>query len=349
MIDVQSLLRPFEELAQSLGTGDLGVGGADAQLAQVARQLDSAGTVGAGAVAQLAPNWTGASGELALAKADEIQQAAGSLGQQSGAMEVNLLDAAGIVLAGVGDLAAIGASYLAVLANAEEMLKTPIGQLTLLKETLDHLSPAIGVVIGISEGLSGKTAEAQALGAGFIPPSAPGTVSPASFFSALPGGPGLPEFGSADFSWGDAHSGDFADAGAGVVGGGVDVTLPDGSVATAPNQQAADAVRNALSQQGVAYSWGGTTPGVGFDCSGFTQWAYGEAGVDLPRTAQEQGVGQQVNPADVKPGDLAVWSGHVAMVVGNGQMIEAGNPVGISAVRTDNLGQDFYGFYRPTA
>ncbi|MGK2243344.1 MAG: cell wall-associated NlpC family hydrolase [Rhodococcus sp. (in: high G+C Gram-positive bacteria)] len=48
------------------------------------------------------------------------------------------------------------------------------------------------------------------------------------------------------------------------------------------------------------------------------------------------------------PGDLAVWDGHVAMVIGNGQMVEAGDPVEISAIRTTNSGMGFHGFYRPT-
>ena len=96
---------------------------------------------------------------------------------------------------------------------------------------------------------------------------------------------------------------------------------------TAPNAVAADAVRHALTQLGVPYVWGGTTPGVGLDCSGLTQWAYHQAGLDLPRLAQEQDLGAAVNQNALRPGDLAVWDGHVAMVVGNGQMIEAGDPV----------------------
>src|SRR5699024_1661448 len=131
-------------------------------------------------------------------------------------------------------------------------------------------------------------------------------------------------------------------------GDGVEVELPDGSTAVAPNEQAAGAVRSALTQQGVPYVWGGTTPGAGFDCSGLTQWAYRESGVEIPRLAQEQGIGSQVAREDLMPGDLAVWSGHVAMYIGDGQIIEAGNPVGVSGVRTENIGMDFYGFYRPT-
>ena len=132
-------------------------------------------------------------------------------------------------------------------------------------------------------------------------------------------------------------------------GEGIAVTLPDGSTATAPNAVAADAVRHALTQLGVPYVWGGTTPGVGLDCSGLTQWAYREAGLDLPRLAQEQDLGAAVAQNALRPGDLAVWDGHVAMVVGNGQMIEAGDPVKLSPIRTDNAGQGFQGFWRPTA
>ncbi len=133
-------------------------------------------------------------------------------------------------------------------------------------------------------------------------------------------------------------------------GTGVKVTLPDGSTVEAPNQRAADAVRNALSAVGTPYVWGGTTPGAGLDCSGLTQWAYGQAGVSLPRLAQEQGYGHtQINPGDLMPGDLAVWDGHVAMVIGNGQLVEAGDPVQTGPIRTENMGMRFLGFYRPTA
>ncbi|MDN5721980.1 MAG: C40 family peptidase, partial [Corynebacterium sp.] len=85
-----------------------------------------------------------------------------------------------------------------------------------------------------------------------------------------------------------------------------------------------------------------------FDCSGLTSWAYGQAGVDIPRTADQQAGGPQVPADQLAPGDLVVWDGHVAMVTGDGQMIEAGDPVQISSIRTDNIGMNFLGFYRPT-
>lgn len=131
--------------------------------------------------------------------------------------------------------------------------------------------------------------------------------------------------------------------------GGYDIRLPDGSTVKAPNAQAAAAVQAALTQIGVPYSWGGTSPGVGLDCSGLTQWAYRQGGIEIPRIAADQGIGAQVSSSALQPGDLAVWDGHVAMVVGNGMMIEAGDPVQLSSIRTDNSGQGFHGFFRPTA
>jgi cell wall-associated NlpC family hydrolase len=132
-------------------------------------------------------------------------------------------------------------------------------------------------------------------------------------------------------------------------GSGVAINLPGGKQVMAPNETAAKAVRNALSQLGVPYVWGGTARGVGLDCSGLTMTSYQDAGLQLPRTAAQQTVGAEVPSIDqLLPGDLVVWSGHVAMVIGDGQMIEAGDPVQISNIRTTNAGQSFIGFYRPT-
>ena len=121
-----------------------------------------------------------------------------------------------------------------------------------------------------------------------------------------------------------------------------------GDVVGAPTPEAAAAVEAAKTALGTPYSWGGTVPGKGLDCSGLTQWAYGQAGVDIPRTANAQAVGPQVPMDQLAPGDLAVWDGHVAMVTGDGMMIEAGDPVQMSPVRIENIGMGFHGFYRPT-
>jgi len=173
------------------------------------------------------------------------------------------------------------------------------------------------------------------------PMSTPTPMSPVANGSPAAGSDDLPELSRADTPSAQPEAANFGD--------GVSVRLPDGTTATAPNAVAASAVRHALTQLGVPYDWGGTTPGVGLDCSGLTQWAYSEAGLNIPRLAQDQDIGAPVAAGNLRPGDLAVWDGHVAMIVGSGQMIEAGDPVKLSPIRTDNAGQGFQGFWRPTA
>lgn len=123
--------------------------------------------------------------------------------------------------------------------------------------------------------------------------------------------------------------------------------LTASSTASVGSTQGQAAAHAALSQVGTPYGWGGTGNGS-FDCSGLTQWAWRQAGVELPRTAESQTVGRQVSADELQPGDLIVWDGHVAMYSGGGQMVEAGSPVQTNPLRTNNMGMAFKGFWRPT-
>ena len=77
---------------------------------------------------------------------------------------------------------------------------------------------------------------------------------------------------------------------------------------------------------GNPYVWGGTSLTSGADCSGFVQSVYANFGVSLPRTSYEQqNAGYEVSYADAQPGDLICYGGHVAIYMGNGQIVHASN------------------------
>ncbi|MFD8566556.1 C40 family peptidase [Streptomyces sp. NPDC057694] len=84
-------------------------------------------------------------------------------------------------------------------------------------------------------------------------------------------------------------------------------------------------------QVGDAYVMGGTGPSS-WDCSGLVQAAFKQAGVDLPRTSQEQSTaGTSVSLSSVQVGDILYWGGagsayHVGVYIGNGQYLDAANP-----------------------
>ncbi len=109
---------------------------------------------------------------------------------------------------------------------------------------------------------------------------------------------------------------------------------------------AAVAVAAAMSQRGVPYVWGGDTPGVGFDCSGLTMWAWGQAGVSLPHSAAAQYDDTEHVPlGDMEPGDLIFYDeggviGHVTMYIGGGQMVQApetGEDVQVTGIWSQGL------------
>lgn len=138
------------------------------------------------------------------------------------------------------------------------------------------------------------------------------------------------------------------------IGGGPSA-LPGGRVS---GPQAIEyVIRRAASQQGVPYSWGGgaingPSEGVeqdagkiGYDCSGFTRYAFAGVGVQIPKYSGDQyDAGRKVAPSQAKRGDLIFYgpegTQHVALYLGNGQMLEASSAAGrvtVSPVRTAGM------------
>nr|WP_255349254.1 NlpC/P60 family peptidoglycan endopeptidase RipA [Mycobacterium sp. 155] len=116
-------------------------------------------------------------------------------------------------------------------------------------------------------------------------------------------------------------------------------------------------IKRAMSQMGVPYSWGGGNADgpsrgidsgantIGFDCSGLILYAFAGVGVKLPHYSGSQyTAGTQIPSAQMRRGDAIFYgpggSQHVALYLGNGQMLEApytGSDVHVSPVRTSGM------------
>lgn len=93
----------------------------------------------------------------------------------------------------------------------------------------------------------------------------------------------------------------------------------------------ASVVSYALQFVGNRYVWGGTSLEKGVDCSGFTMRILGKYGVSLPHSSKAQpSCGTKISASDAKPGDLFFYGSgrsisHVAIYIGNGQIVHASN------------------------
>ena len=116
------------------------------------------------------------------------------------------------------------------------------------------------------------------------------------------------------------------------VGGATGAAVAAAPAAAAPaaaaSSAAQTAVNTALAQVGDRYVYGATGPNS-FDCSGLTSFSYKAAGISLPRTSKAQSTfGTPVSKGNLQPGDLVFFYSpvsHVAMYIGNGQIVHALN------------------------
>ncbi|MFF7179243.1 NlpC/P60 family protein [Streptomyces sp. NPDC008121] len=130
-----------------------------------------------------------------------------------------------------------------------------------------------------------------------------------------------------------------------------------------PSRAGAEALRHAVRQIGKPYVWGAEGP-ESYDCSGLTQQAWAGAGLEIPRTSQEQWRTLPKVPLDeLRPGDLVVYfpeATHVAVYAGEGMVVHAPRPGGrvkvspiaanplLGAVRPDPGGAPLDAYAPPT-
>jgi len=132
----------------------------------------------------------------------------------------------------------------------------------------------------------------------------------------------------------------------------------NGSIPRVYGRQASEyVIQRAGSQMGVPYSWGGGNAvgpsrgidsgagTVGFDCSGLILYAFAGVGIKLPHYSGSQyDMGRKIPTSQARRGDVIFYgpggSQHVALYLGNGQMLEApytGSTVKVSPVRTSGM------------
>ncbi len=136
------------------------------------------------------------------------------------------------------------------------------------------------------------------------------------------------------------------DTGGGDTGGGVIAPSPPPSNVPAVSGLAGTAIQAGYGQLGVAYKYATSSPGVSFDCSGLTHYAWGQAGVYLPRNSRAQAATlPQVPAASAQPGDLLFYYSpisHVGIYLGGGQILHAPNSGTVVKISSVSWGKVTY-------
>ncbi len=173
-------------------------------------------------------------------------------------------------------------------------------------------------------------------GGGSSATTAPATIAPPLVVSQVTSPPSNNDSAATDGSSSDTgSSGDAGSAPGPAAAVTADTASPaaDSPAADSPppvSSRASVAVAAAKSQLGVPYRFAMSSPGVAFDCSGLTSYAWAQAGVSIPhQSGQQYGSTPHISLDDLQPGDLLFYYSpisHVSMYIGNGQVIQAPAP-----------------------
>ena len=108
-------------------------------------------------------------------------------------------------------------------------------------------------------------------------------------------------------------------------------------------------IQTARSLIGTPYSWGGTDPSTGFDCSGYVRYVFAQNGYALPRSTVEQTmVGQPISRRGLAPGDIVIFrlpgggqrGLHTGIYLGEGTFIHS--PRRGESVKVENINSDHW-------
>jgi len=121
--------------------------------------------------------------------------------------------------------------------------------------------------------------------------------------------------------------------------------------ASVPGTLGARVVSYARHFLGVHYSWGGTSPRTGFDCSGLVRYVYAHFGIALPHSSwADLERGHRVSRGGLRPGDLVFFAGasHVGIYAGGGRFIDAPHSGAVVQITTMHgwYGASYYGARR---
>lgn len=121
----------------------------------------------------------------------------------------------------------------------------------------------------------------------------------------------------------------------GTMGSEAALTDPNANPANRTNVSGTDIVNYALQFVGNPYVWGGNSLTNGCDCSGFVHLVYAHFGISTARYSQAfKNGGQPVSLSNIQAGDVIVYPGHVAIAIGNGNIVEAqSSRAGITSYR----------------
>jgi cell wall-associated NlpC family hydrolase len=256
-----------------------------------------------------------------------------------------------VLVAALGSLAGSGHSGTAATASATALAEIPPEQLAVMQQVGRQTGIPWQVFAGIARVESGfgrnmATSSAGAIGYGQFLPATWASYgnggNPYDFHDVIPAMGRLLLASGAPANLRNAiyaynHSWDYVDTvlsyaaryATASSSGGPDQPAGD---AIAPSGAQARALAAARSRVGSPYVWGAAGPNA-FDCSGLVQWAYRQAGVTAPRTAQQQfDWARPVALAELQPGDLLFYQGtypssdritHVSIYAGDGTMLLA--------------------------